>query len=415
MSHARHLFIPCLFLAAGCGDQEQIAPTPVCAATQPASGWPAEPGILHIDAPLPSLPFTPTPHRAAPPILPAHPVVLRKPKIVTVIAAGDPLADQLFAFSDAVRTSAWWGAVGAEFQVGTPSASVHVVGPALTGTVRSHDIAAYAARAVEAAGAKAASDGQTIFLVYLPEGVEYVNGSGARNCGCSLLLGAHFRRDPHADDAIAFVQRCSPHDIESLTVTASHELLESATNPTIADGYVVSPGKEPWQGTVWSAVQPGPNELADLCGGTRVHEGDWEYQRSFSNIAALKGDDPCAPALAEPYYNVTVDQEWYPIASGGKVTVEVRGWATAPREDWFVYTRVASPTQVGFTAEIHSDESASADGTPFYGINNGKTATLTVTAPEAPVGTYAVVRLTSRPSSPGSDVLHFWPVGFVIQ
>jgi hypothetical protein len=415
MNPARHLFITGLLLAAGCGEEEQIAPTPLCAATQPPSGWPSEPGILHIDAPPPTLPFTPAPHRAVPPFVPAKPVVHQSPKIVTVVAIDDPLADKLFAFSDAVRASAWWGAVGAEFQVGPPSASVHVVGPPLGGPVRDHDIAAYAARAAGGAGPEAASDGQTIFLVYLPPGVEYVNGHGGQNCGCSNLSGAHFRRDARTNDAVAWVQRCSATDVDALTVTASHELIESATDPVIGEGYVVTPGEQPWQATVWAAVQPGANELADLCGGTRVHEGDWEYQRSFSNLAAMKGDDPCAPALAEPYYNVTVDQDWYPIASGGKVTVEVRGWATAPRDDWFVYTRVASPTQIGFTAEIESGESASAGGKLFYGINNGKTATLTVTAPEAPAGTYAVVRLTSRPSSPGSDVLHFWPVGFFIQ
>jgi hypothetical protein len=138
-------------------------------------------------------------------------------------------------------------------------------------------------------------------------------------------------------------------------------------------------------------------------------------------VAAAQGGDPCAPALPEPYFNVTTDQDWYPIAAGATVTVELRGWATGPREEWFLYPTIEASSLDGpdagsevFTAAITADESADANGVVFAGINNGKKATLTVTAPHAPSGTWAVVRVVSRPSSPQNDTLHRQAIGFHI-
>jgi hypothetical protein len=278
-------------------------------------------------------------------------------------------------------------------------------------TITDTAMVAYVKDAIATAGPEAAPDGATVYLLYLAPGAETVDGSNRQNCGCVALSGAHFRFG--GGNAIAFVQRCSPSDVNALTIVASHEIVESVTDPE-SQGVVETPSNKPWTGTVWAAIQSGYNEVADLCPGTRVHEGEWEYQRSFSNVAAQKGDDPCAPALTEPYYNVTVADEWIPMTPGETTSVTMTGWSTAPRDDWFVYPRLASATQVGFKATVTSDESASTNGAVFYGINNGKTATLHVTAPMAPSGTYAVVRLISRPSSPGNDSLHVWPVGFYI-
>src|SRR4051812_32962590 len=79
----------------GCGSDEALAPTPSCGPTLPPAGWPGEPGVLQLDAPLPSLPFTLEPHRAAPVLEVQNPLVLHDPKLVTVVAADDPLATTL--------------------------------------------------------------------------------------------------------------------------------------------------------------------------------------------------------------------------------------------------------------------------------------------------------------------------------
>jgi hypothetical protein len=407
-------FLPVVVIAlAACAEDESLTPTLHCAPTQNPSGWPAQAGVLSLDAKLPAEPFTPAPHRAFPTLVVPDAVVQSAPKIVTLIAADDPLADTLFAFADAAAGSAWWTAVAGEYGIGAPSRSVHVRTGAMPATPDGDALVRFVEDAVAAAGPDAAADGQTTYLIFLSPGVEAVYRT-TQNCDCAFASGAHFPLSKTTRDALAWVQRCRATDVEGLTVTASHELIESATDPGVKGGYVLSAGKTPWKGTVWTAIQPGGDELGDWCEGTRVHEGAWEYQRSWSNLAALAGGDPCVPALAEPYYNVTTDQDWYPVQAGATVTVTLTGWASAPRPEWFVYPRLASAAQQGFSATITSDESANADGKLFYGLNNGKTATLTVTAPQAASGTYAVVRVVSRPGAPGADNLHFWPVGFYI-
>lgn len=411
----RFLLLPLslALLSIGCSPvDETVAPVPAppatCPSTPPVVGFPGS-GILHVDAPIPGEPFTPAPHRAAPPLVVEDADVIASPRIVSLVASDDPLGDTLLAFGDDVPASAWWPAVSSEFGVGPLGPSARAVGAPMKGTMTKEELVAYA----EKHGPP--PDGNTIYVVYLSPGVDYVNPKGARNCGCSLAAAAHFRMASGANDSIAWVQRCTGAP-EQLTVAASHEILESATDPTLKDGYVAPGGKEPWTRSVWAAINSGSNELADFCEGTRVHEGEWEYQRSFSNIAAQTGGDYCAPAISEPYYNVTVDQDWYPVAPGGSVTIDVTGWSTGPREHWFLIPRLTPAAAAsGFSAVIESDVSASSSGVVYHGINNGEKATLTLTAPDGPAGAHAVVRITSRPGTPGSDVSHYWPVGVFVQ
>jgi hypothetical protein len=264
----------------------------------------------------------------------------------------------------------------------------------------------YVGAAVAAHGSDAAPDGATVFVLYLSPGTEVVDSENRLNCGCSELSGVHFAYGTGGDE-IAIVQRCSTSDVDALTTTASHEILESVTNPTNNTGFVEPRPFPPWSGSAWAG-----NELADICVLTRIHEGEWEYQRSFSNAAALLGGDPCVPALTEPYYNVTAPEDWYAVPVGGTVTVPLTGWSTAPRDDWFVYLPPTFETR--FLSSIESGESASDEGYTFFGINNGKAASLTVTATTAGSGESTIVQVFSRPSSSGSDVLHIWRVGFYV-
>jgi hypothetical protein len=386
-----------------CGDEESLSPVAPCAPVPSSSHWPSEAGILQLPPATPPAVFTPAPHRAPPPIPPMGQRVIGSPRLVPIVAEGDPFAELLFSFADAVPSSDWWTAVTAGFGVSSMVSGQAITGPEMDPQMSFQASVAYVKSAV--AGTSVEPDGRTVYLLFLAPGIEVIDGDGIANCGCAELAGYHGPLDAEGD-AIAIVQRCSA-DIDSQTNIASHEIIESATDPDTSTGYREPSEMPVWQGSVWSG-----QEVADICATTRVHEGGFEYQRSFTNGAAQAGDDPCVPPLAEPYYNVTAPQDWYPLPAGATVSIPITGWSSAARDDWFVY--VAPSLETRFPAVFTSGESDMADGVTFYGINNGKTGALLVTNLAAPSGVTYVLHLTSRPSSPGSDTEHQWPVGFYV-
>ena len=147
--------------------------------------------------------------------------------LVSIVVEGDPVATELFAFADALIRSPWWASFGDGYALTAPARSVHVTGPALpSDNVSDADMVAYIQRLI-ASGAAPAPDGKTIFVLYLPFGVT------PSNDGCERLVGYHEAFDS-AGDAFAVLLRCevtSPTLIDDLTVAASHEIAESASDP----------------------------------------------------------------------------------------------------------------------------------------------------------------------------------------
>ena len=115
---------------------------------------------------------------------------------------------------------------------------------------------------------------------------------------------------------------------DAITTVLSHELVEAATNPYIE----TAPA---WYGVaapflIWE-LATGGLELADLCeypitqpvGGA----GHFAIQRSYSNAAALAGNDPCVPARGV-YFNaavVTTDDVLISPPHATNMTLATRG------------------------------------------------------------------------------------------
>jgi hypothetical protein len=292
-------------------------------------------------------------------------------RLVTIVAEGDPLRDQVFAFGDALVTSEWLAAVTADYGIAPTGTSQHLVGPALTGNVTMADMRDYVRRAVAASGGQLApASAPAVYLLYLPATAQYTDGDGI-NCQCNELNGAHDSLD--ASNAFAFVQRCSAGDAEQATVTASHEVIEALTDPVPGEG-VLLPTNTP-------ADFLGGGEVADLCNETQVDEGGWVYQRSWSNSAAGTGGDPCVPASPAPYFNVSAEKQWFPASPGQALQIPLTAWSTAPRPDWYVIAFVGSGAPPGTTVTLTTASGQAIDDTTFYAVNNGGTATLSVTLP----------------------------------
>jgi hypothetical protein len=351
--------------------------------------------------------YSVVPHRAFPQVVNGGGHLLTSMRLVIVTAPGDPLAAQLGTFCSKLVTSQWWSTVTSEYALGAPRGCVHLVGGALASpaTLDDMQMRQYIASAIDAAPSPPSPDGQTMYLLYLPPGVQF---AGNNNCSFN---GYH---EPYlgGGDGWGVVMRCQfdfSSMLESLTIVGSHEVLEAATDPDGTTGWGLYPtAAEPWTQSVWLPYSAGyPVEVADFCISTHVEEDGVWYQRSLSNVAAAKGDDPCVPALPVPYYSVTIPHDWYAIAPGQSVDIPITGWSTAPTDRWEVVVTQAEASTPGppTTRDPLDTPTATVAGVTYHTLTSGETATLHVSMGAGAVsGTWRTFWITSfRLDATGAD------------
>ena len=351
-------------------------------------------------------------HRAWPVFPENSRAILSPMTLVTIVTAGEPSAADLFAASDNMVRSAWWDAVGSEYGIAAAAGSVHVTGPAITGNLTYAQMATYISDLISAGDAPA-TDGNKMYLLYLPAGIAAVIG-GVPNDGCSPQ-GIHGSYLGH-NDSMAWVQNCpsmgARSTVQIQTLIGSHEVIESATDAIPGMGFTFGrpPQMSPWNSSVWYSYESSATsytEVGDLCEGTAITIGGNLFQRSYSNRAALAGGDPCVPAIAAPYYNTTTGSEWYPATAGTVLDVSVTGWSTAATDDWFVGRFVRSQsdsTQTwGMRLEALDGRTTSVGGSTFPLANNGSMLTFHIAVPSnATSGSWAIFRLLSRRVDPAT-------------
>jgi len=336
-----------------------------------------------------------------------------------ITASGDPLAPGLAKFCSSLVTSQYWSRVTTEYGLGAPRSCSHVVGAAMAaGTVNYAQMHQYIASSIGAAQ----PDGATMYLLILPPGVQF---AGANNCSFSGYHGKYGM----LGDAWGVVMRCQ-YDfasmLESLTIVGSHEIVEAATDPDVATGWGQYPtAAQPWTQSAWLPYGGGyAVENADYCISTRVIEDGVAYQRVLSNVAAAAGDDPCVPALAVPYYNVTVPEDWYAVAPGSTVDIPITGWSNAPAEMWQISAAAAessTPPPAVMSRSIEGQDVTIGDVT-YHAMTAGQTSIMHVTMnTTAQSGTWRVFWLYSfRVDSTGADGIagddhdHLWRVGVYV-
>jgi hypothetical protein len=332
-------------------------------------------------------------------------------RIVTIVAGNDTgAAPTLFAFSDGIGRSRWWSEMQLEYHLATAEAAPGVMGPPLTADVTDHDVYDYITGAI-AGDATLARNGRSLYLLYLPPGITIIS-DGVANTNCDHFSAYHYTFGTRGDN-LAVVQWCSQTDtLDDLTVRASHEIIEAATDPDLNSWSLpVVTTYHPWTEDVWSSSELGARvEVGDICEGTYWYESSRFYQRVWSNAAARGGGDPCVPGIGEPYYSTTFDKGWYPLGPGGTVSIPVVGWATGSTPAWGLHAEVDGIVP-GFTVSLPAGVTT---------LTAGARTMLTVVAPStAPSGSFAVVRLLStRPTVqdglPHTDGAHFAFVGVYV-
>jgi hypothetical protein len=363
--------------------------------------------------------FTPNPHPPFPKLMDQGSGVLTSMKLVTVVASNDALAQSEIAFDRALLLSHWWPTVSREYGVTSSTMAFDVIGPPITSDPTGTQMEAYIRSAIHG-HPELQPDGNTVYMLYLPENVVALNDSltpPQPNTRCQFFGGYHtsFGNGP---DNWGVAQHCTPGlsadaALAEMTLTSSHEIVESATDPEF--GYsITTSDPEQWTASVWGAAQPGAVEDADLCTGTQIQEGQYWYQRIWSNAAALAGGDPCVPPLSGPYYSVSTPEGWYPMSPGETIHIAVSGWSTAPLGNWAIDVSLDNGTNAVFSTTLTASVT-SPSGHPV--INNGGSATLTVTAPAngQSQSDWSVFEIDSFGDHVGADQYHFWNVGVYIR
>ncbi len=424
--------IACTAAWVGCSSVDAETATPAdSGASDATSGSDAAPS----DAGVPddaASPFVMAPHRPWPVLLPHTARVLHPMTLVSIVAANDDLTASLFAFADAAIASAWWHATGDEYGVGPAAASIHVNGPAITVSPDRAGLIQYIDDAIGDAGAPA-PNGNTLYLVYMPGGLSIAGAT------FKSFHGPFPAADAGAGDGFAVVSRQTAppgeSELDMLTMLASHEIIEAATDPGGSSWRVLIQTPTPWTGSVWSAMQPGTIENGDLCEGNRIREplaAGFLYQRAWSANQAspdAAAGDPCAPRRSLPYNNVSVPQDWYVATPGQPLKIPFTGWSTAETKDWLVNVGVNNGSAVftplalnaGISIATSIGSGTTAPCASRQAVNNGATGTITVNVPTAAAsGEFAVLSINSFREAatcnqaPDDDLRHSWMVGFYV-
>jgi len=235
-------------------------------------------------------------------------------RVVTVSFSNDDpaLVASLESFDDSITSTAWWSAVASEYGVGAGAGGGHVVLPmaassAYTDSVRGGDSSVrQLIGSSVASGALPAPDAQSLYVLYFPSGT-LLQLDGVSACAPGGGTGWHDTVTVTAPEAgvpigaaYAVLPRCQS-DLGGMTLAASHEIVESATDPSPENAPAAQMTDPAW-------LSFGP-EVADVCMAVETNlsasDSGFLLQRSWSNASAKAGHDPCVPTPAgAAYFNM---------------------------------------------------------------------------------------------------------------
>jgi hypothetical protein len=242
---------------------------------------------------------------------------LTAPKAIAITFDGDAMRPQLEQFVAGVGTTSWWNSVTAEYGVGALFAGtpVHLT-EAAPATIVDADIQKFLAGKLDGTHPEfgGAPDASTVYTIFYPEATTSITlGDAATGLkSCTDMGGYHNQLTlPNGTNVVyAVIPRCAQGfagmtGIDAVTGTASHELVEAATDPLVVTAPAFSGTDDDGVGL---ELMLGGGEVGDMCSSNQgaFFKPDgfpFTVQRTWSNKAAAAGQDPCVPAMAGTYFN----------------------------------------------------------------------------------------------------------------
>lgn len=244
----------------------------------------------------------------------------------------------------------------------------------------------------------------TLYAIYLPDGVG-ISLDGTQGCTNGGFGAYHNsvtltpkKGGTPVTTAYALIPRCGSKEATT-TVSASHEFIEAATDPDVglqALTYYMTNQEWAFAG----------GEVGDLCvdftgGGNDLwKEGTFTVQRTWSNVSAKAGHDPCVPIpTGEVYFQAAPRMDQIVLKKPGDTfTVTLDAYSDAPMNDWTLSGIDFSQFQSGV-----SYVSASFDKTS---VHNGSLIKMTLTLKKA-IPQYTLFAIVSTNDA---GMQHFWPI-----
>jgi hypothetical protein len=267
---------------------------------------------------------------------------LHAPTFVSVTFPGDELADPLDDYIASLGCTDYWRTIGADYAVGDAVAGTPVrLADAAPSTIDDTAVRAWLAKKIDDGNAQFPRPApETVYVVFYPD-LTQVTLQGMTSC---QQFGGYHEGGQLSDGtpfSYAVIPRCQASGLDglaTLTVAASHELIEACTDPQ-PDAVVPSYALTDANHLGWALFAGA--EVGDMCeldpDAYFAPTGfPWIVQRIWSNRAAWSGSAPCVPATSGDYfYAAAVAQD--------SVTLNVTG---APQS----YAAVHVP--VGGTATV---------------------------------------------------------------
>jgi hypothetical protein len=250
----------------------------------------------------------PAEHPAAPQILSVGGPVLATPRFIPIVFSTDTEIANISKLMKAIGPSAYWKATTSEYGVGAATASEPIVlTEAPPVQLSSEDIVPFLkAHLEDTTSGWGPVDPNAIYAIYYPAGTS-IQDEGFASC---VDYGAYHGEGEASGVKFAYavMPRCSGgggfSDLDMLSVSTSHELIEAATDPLAETNPAFrQPDKDH---LVWSVMPLG--EVGDMCtydpdAYFRPAEVGFMVQRTWSNAAAKAHHDPCVPSSGAPYFN----------------------------------------------------------------------------------------------------------------
>jgi hypothetical protein len=349
--------------------------------------------------------------------------VIKQPKIVPIVFAGDPLAADITSFTKKMAGSPYWSGTATEYAVGAITAGDTIVlSEAPPTNITSTQIETWlAGKLAGASPAFGPPDPNTLYAIFYPSGttITFEDAEESYGQSCEGYGGYHYEIDAGGTQVgYSVVPRCS--DLAELTVAASHEYFEWATDPfPLTKPAYNRLDDEHW---AWQAVMIG--ELSDLCTFldrdyiTPTELGN-VVQRHWSNKLSAAGGFPCAPLKKVPYWQAipdTPDDAVVPDYGGGyNKTIRTKAIRVKPGGSRTVDVTMYSDEAAGVSVPLRV-----MSFNEFYGGTNqsgfsyslsttraktGSTVQMTIEAPTELAYDVAVTMAYTSDSS-----VHFWPV-----
>jgi hypothetical protein len=341
----------------------------------------------------------------------AHPVV------VPVYFPSEGHKIDIDAFLALLPGSEYWRRTTSEYGVGDVVIGAPIVNKeALPAQMSNEDLRTWLASRFEggAAGWPWAADPNAIYALFLPETTKLVGEMGE---SCRDFKAYHGELHQGLNHTVfAVVPRCIVDGVpvvDELTRSASHELIEAATDPFTDShrAYWITD----YDHVAWSLLTFG--EIGDMCAfEPQAYPralGAFSVARGWSNQAVAAGHDPCGPGLdGELYFNAalvlndtiavkalgtTIMTKGVVIPVGKSRTIDVELFAEAETSDWTLDALDTSDFTGGAKELSFTWDEPTG--------NNGAVRKLTIDRVAAGAGggtTFAVV------SRKGPEVAHFW-------